>query len=266
MELLPLRSVHVKNIAVTLGEGLSHADINEIFEDLSIPDIAGIGRSRVDRIALALKAEQSSTRSSGIVAKFIEETMIPARYTGRPLEYRQLRTRLNGDLAFLGWSVTERGKLIVIERAETLGEAAALGHRVMAELHQRRTHAEVLKYCTQEFLVEDIFHGLHEATKSISERLRLMTGIAGDGAALFRACLAGTEPVIRINALENETDRSEQNGFLNLLVGLHGMWRNSTAHEVRLNSSLKESEVINALSTITYVHDRLDASTVRTST
>jgi len=42
----------------------------------------------------------------------------------------------------------------------------------------------VFEYCIAELLAENYFHSVFEATKSIAERIRELTGIEIDGATL----------------------------------------------------------------------------------
>jgi Protein of unknown function (Hypoth_ymh) len=44
--------------------------------------------------------------------------------------------------------------------------------------------------------------------------------------------LGGDPPLTCINAWSNDTDRSEQRGFANLVKGIFGMFRNTTAHAI----------------------------------
>jgi hypothetical protein len=49
-------------------------------------------------------------------------------------------------------------------------------------LVERKVHADVLKFCRAELLVDNYFHAVFEATKSVAEKLRQKTGLGSDGA------------------------------------------------------------------------------------
>lgn len=89
-----------------------------------------------------------------------------------------------------------------------------------------------------------------------------MTGAPGDGAALVDAALAlgksGT-PILAVNSLRTQTEKDEQTGLVNLIKGLGGVYRNPTAHDARLNRSVSEKELLEALTMVSMVHRRLDA-------
>jgi uncharacterized protein (TIGR02391 family) len=65
------------------------------------------------------------------------------------------------------------------------------------------------------------------------------------------------QPMVRINAL------SEQKGFKNLLLGIHGHYRNPRAHRTGLGSSEDRDDFFDAFSLFSYIHRRLDRASVR---
>jgi uncharacterized protein (TIGR02391 family) len=42
---------------------------------------------------------------------------------------------------------------------------------------------DVLRYCKEELVVDNYFHAVFEATKSVAEKVRSKTGLTTDGAA-----------------------------------------------------------------------------------
>ena len=71
-------------------------------------------------------------------------------------------------------------------------------------------------------------------------------------------------PILAINAGRTGTDRSEQSGFANLVTGLLGLYRNPTAHDPKLRRTVTDDDLLEALTTMSMVHRRLDNATVRT--
>ena len=84
-----------------------------------------------------------------------------------------------------------------------------------------------------------------------------------DGSDLVDAALGGSAPLLAINSLQTETERSEQRGFTNLIKGVFGTFRNVTAHTPRVCWAVKELDALDLLSTLSYIHRRLDTA-VRT--
>lgn len=70
--------------------------------------------------------------------------------------------------------------------------------------------------------------------KSIGDKVRARTGLLEDGADLMNRALAGDTPMLAINPRQTKSERDEQRGFVNLIIGTFGMFRNPTAHEARI--------------------------------
>jgi uncharacterized protein (TIGR02391 family) len=119
----------------------------------------------------------------------------------------------------------------------------------------------VLRFCKAELLEKNFFHAVLEAAKSVFERLRSMTALTSDGAALADAALssiASGVPLLAINSLQTESEQSEQKGFVNLLKGIAGMVRNVHAHAPRISWAIEEVDALDVLTTISFIHRRLD--------
>ncbi len=68
--------------------------------------------------------------------------------------------------------------------ATTLTEAQTRAGRLQSALEWRGVHPDVLTYCRAELLQENYFHAVLEAMKSIAAKIRAMTDLPSDGAAL----------------------------------------------------------------------------------
>jgi uncharacterized protein (TIGR02391 family) len=245
--------------------GLTGSQIGDLLHRLGMedpfPDI-----TKRDRLTEAFIRRQNADRSCRRIVTFITHVMDPVRYRDRPELLTLRRDRLNERLAFVGLHVNEKGKVAHGARAETLDEATKIATSIRDELRRRKTHAKVLEYCSIEVLKKDNFHACLEATKSIYDRLRLMTGELGDGASLVDATLSpgkSGSPLVVINALATQTERDEQSGLANLTKGLGGLYRNPTAHDPRLRRQVSDHELLEALTTISMVHRRLDSASIR---
>jgi uncharacterized protein (TIGR02391 family) len=53
----------------------------------------------------------------------------------------------------------------------------------------------------------------------------------------------------------------EQRGFMNLLKGLFGTFRNTAAHAPKITWKIDEQDALDILSLISLVHRRLDSAT-----
>ncbi len=93
-----------------------------------------------------------------------------------------------------------------------------------------------------------------------------MCGLNTDGNALVEACLLpriGTT-LMHINGYQSVSDTSEQNGFVNLIKGIFGTFRNPPAHTTRATGlwNLTEADALDLFSMLSFVHRRLDGTRV----
>ena len=51
---------------------------------------------------------------------------------------------------------------------------------------------------------------------------------------------------------------SEQNGFMHLLKGIFGTFRNTTAHAPKITWNIDEQDALDILSTVSLIHRKLD--------
>ncbi len=103
---------------------------------------------------------------------------------------------------------------------------------------------------------------MFEATKGLAERVRAMTHLDRDGHRLVDEALLGSTPMVALNALRDDTERSEQLGIANLLKGVFSASRNPPAHEPRVQWHISEADALDLLSTLSLIHRRLDAAVV----
>ena len=259
----------VEKIAKVLGDthdGLSGSEIGTLLMASTIRDVDGPQQTKWRRIGNALHARQATDRCGNAVIRFITEALRPVRYHDSFEQFHQLRDRLNEVLVFEGLCVNEDGRVARAAGgpAKTLHEAQQRAGTVVSELKRRKAHAAMLEYCTAEIFAKDNFHAVLEATKSIAERLRSMTGLPSDGAQLAdETLLPKNAPRVAVNGLANETDLSEQSGFASVVKGIMGMYRNPTAHIPRLLRTVTDEELYEAFATISMIHRRLDTAAAR---
>jgi uncharacterized protein (TIGR02391 family) len=259
----------IEQIARLIGATDSEFSNNKIeraFARLNIkevnPPTGNQIKAKWRRIDDTLVGHQRRTNSGQVVVRFIEDCVNPGNFMDRPDRFDHWRDALNGVLVFEGLSISRAGKVEKGSKAETLDEAAKIADSLIAELKRRAVHPTVLAFCDRELLQKDLFHGVHEATKSVFERLRQATTETSDGSELIEALfgLGNGAPVIAINDCDTESEKSEHKGFANLMKGAYGIWRNTTAHDARAVSEVKRQEVLDALGTLSYIHRRLDSA------
>lgn len=119
-------------------------------------------------------------------------------------------------------------------------------------------HPEVVKYCSAELMHDNFFHAVFEAAKGLAERIRIMSGVQADGASLIDRVFSIDRPLLAINSLRTETERSEHKGFSALLKGCFAAVRNPLAHEPKILWEGEEDDAADYLSLISLLHRKLD--------
>lgn len=245
--------------------GLTGSKIGQYLRECGCPDPTPQITKR-SRLYAALLEKQNSDRCANNVLNFITYVMNPVRHVGSRDYFETERAKLNSVLAFSGLSLGEDGKLRPVTTAQTLTQAEAMASALRKALVERKVHADVLKFCRAELLVDNYFHAVFEAAKSIAEKLRQKTGLGSDGSQLVDEALgigkAGC-PRLAFNSLTTESERNEHSGLMNLIKGLFGAFRNTTAHAPKIHWNITEQDALDILTTISLVHRRLD-SAVRT--
>ncbi len=62
----------------------------------------------------------------------------------------------------------------------------------------------------------------------------------------------------QLNSLKTETEKGEQKGLVNLLIGLFGTFRNPTAHAEKIYWEMNKEDALDILSLISLVHRKID--------
>lgn len=240
--------------------GLTGTEIQYILAELEIQDPSPT-MTKWKRLFNALAEAQNKYQVGNHLILFINKTMSPVRYTSSPELFAWRQDGLNVALAFAGYAVNSKGQVVHTTPESTVEGALARAKRLNSALQNRGIHQEIFKYCKSELLQDNYFHAVLEAVKGVAERLRQMSGLVTDGADLVNTVFSVNNPVLAINALKTDTERSEQKGIANLLVGVFGAIRNPTAHAPKVVWAMPEQDAIDVLGILSYVHRKLDGAT-----
>ena len=250
----------LRKICDILGDtyaGLTGSEIGQILQDCGIDDPSP-GATKRHRLFEALSRRQRLDRCGNNVVAFIYAAMHPVRYVGNRELFEDRRFQLNQVLAFAGYTLGEDGKLRQVKAARTLSEAQERASRLRRELIARNVHPDVLRFCRAELLQDNYFHAVFEAAKSVADKIREKAGLASDGSRLVDEAFGGKEPLLAFNTLQTETDRSEHTGLMNLMKGLSGVFRNTTAHAPKIKWPINEQDALDMLTLASMIHRRLD--------
>lgn len=255
-------SQHEK-VCQILADELNGVKIGKFLGDNGIPDPDST-MTKWRRLFAALTKVQNKFGEGRYTAILIEKVFDPVNWVGRKNQFESLKSELNTVLAFTGIALGDDGRLRLTQSVNTLSEAEKRANRLQSILKERNVHPDVLRFCRAELLNDNYFHAVLEASKSISEKLRAKSGLKGDGANLAKDALSlGPKkiPRVAINFLRSESEKSEQTGFMNLIIGLFGTFRNPTAHEPKIYWEMTEEDALDILGIISLIHRKLDSST-----
>jgi uncharacterized protein (TIGR02391 family) len=260
----PLDNNSLKAICDIIGEtgsGLTGSEISRLLSQQNIQDVDPMITKR-HRLFAALQTKQNSDKCSNNVLAFLQIVMDPIRYVSNPDSFNNRRDELNVVLALRGLELKQDGKIVKVNQVQTLSEAQRRARHLKTKLSDRKVHSEVLRFCQAELIADNYFHAVFEATKSVADRIRSISGLSGDGAELIDIAFSIKNPILAINTLQTETERSEQTGFGMLLKGIFGTFRNVTAHAPKIKWQMQEEDALDLLSMVSFAHRKLDRTVV----
>lgn len=248
------------------GGGLTGSEIGGLLRQCQIDDVAP-GITKRHRLYAALAARQQRDGVANNVIAFVQAAMHPARYVGKSQLFTERQAGINAVLSLAGLGVDDQGQVIAAQRARTASEAEARAGRLRAELVRRQVHADVLKACRAELLEENYFHAVLEATKSVAEKVRQLSGLTLDGSELVDEAFGMRDrdrrsrtPILALNTLRSISEQSEQRGMMHMMKGIFAVFRNPTAHELKARWAVDEQEALDLLTMVSVVHRRLEGA------
>lgn len=256
----PFTDGQLQSISKAIGNteiGLTGNEIGHVLVNMKLRDTDS-NATKWKRIYNALADYQNNKKTGDIVLTFISKSLEPTKFINKSDKYHEIIENLNKALVFIGLEFKEDGKFYKVKIARTLSEAEMRANALKQKLKNRNVHPYVMEYCRSELLVNNCFHAVLEATKSIASKIREITGLTADGAGLIDEAFSGSNPRIKINSFDTESKKSEQRGFVNLAKGLFGTFRNPTAHSAKLEWNLSDEDALDLFVLASYIIRRIE--------
>ena len=250
----------IESLAKILAEndqGLTGTELSKFIPESGLVDVDP-DNTKWKRLYNSFADYQNKNKNSNKILVFINLTMKPSRFIGQNEKYETIRGELNKRLAFIELELNEKGIFNPVTKATTITEAEQRVNRFKSKLENRNIHPKIYEYCNAELITENYFHSVFEAVKSIAEEIRKKTNLTLDGAELLDKAFSISNPLLKINELETETEQSEQKGFTNLIKGVFGMFRNTTAHSPKIVWKISEDEALDIMTTISLIHKKMN--------
>ena len=257
----------IEEVCKVLADAVTGPQIPNLIAPLKVPEEPDGPGTKWKRLFNAVVARQNKSQDGKALVRLVMEVMAPVRF-GSTAEFEAVRTLVNERLLLSGFEVREDGKVVTVRAARTVGEAQQRADDLRAELARRDVHPDVLAFCRAELLQQNYFHAVLEASKSVADKLRTLSGVtagsASDGTRLVDAtCFPAASPQVRFNDLATEWERSEQTGIATLMKGLFSTFRNPAAHAPRVAWATSRSDALDMLTLASMLHRRLDKAVVR---
>jgi uncharacterized protein (TIGR02391 family) len=250
----------IEAVCRVLGEDVKGSQIANLIAPLKVSETpAQATDTKWKRLFHAVVRAQNRQQDGRPLIRLTCEVMDPVRF-GSPGEHQASRALLNQPLAHYGLEVREDGKVRRAPVARTVSEAQERADWLRSELARRGVHPDVLAFCRTELLQHNCFHAVLEAMKSVSQKIRGLSGVQGDGNELFDAVFSTSKglPVLAFNTLKTETERSEHKGLATLCKGMFSTYRNTTAHAPKVLWAVERQEALDMLTLASMLHRRLD--------
>ena len=254
----PFSNGVIESLAKALGESASGSEITAALKQCAIEDNSGES-TKWRRLHAIFSKQQQRDQSANSILQFVRTLLEPARFIGRNEKFEFYRQSVNTGLSFQGFELQPDGNIRRRSPVTTIPEAERRANAIRAKLHGRGIHHQAMKYCQAEFMHENYFHAVFEATKGLAQRIRDESGIEADGAILIDRVFAINHPIIAFNALQTETELSEHIGFATLLKGCFAAVRNPLAHQPKILWK-GEDDAADYFTLISLLHRKLDDS------
>ena len=223
-------------------------------------DYAYLPPSKRKRLLHAVEVMYEQSGGQGVL-HLVRTLYDPVLYAGNSDDFTAFCNRINLILRFSGYEYRDDGQFHRVVETRDLSEADKRATAVENRLSSRRIHSEVQKYCKAEYMEENYFHAVFEASKGLAERLREKTGLKVDGVNLVKQSFERPKngfPRLVINSLDNETERNEHDGFMRLLLGSFQMFRNPISHIPKVIWQRDIEDAVDCLTLISFLHFVLD--------
>ena len=256
----PISAETLESISKILGDQNTGSQIENYLAQVGIQD-TDPGITKWKRLFNAFAHYQNSSHESNKILIFIQKTLSPIRYADNLNQFEENRKNVNTRLLFIGLELLDNGKFRKVTEAKTIPEAQKRANILKSKLNDRQVHPDVLRFCKAELLQDNYFHAVFEATKSVADKIREKSGLICDGSELVdRAFGLGQQktPILAFNTLVTESEESEHKGFMHLIKGLFGMFRNTTAHAPKIKWVINEQDALDSLTLASMLHRTLD--------
>ncbi|MGP0101218.1 MAG: TIGR02391 family protein [Solirubrobacteraceae bacterium] len=251
----PITGMTLEDIARAIGDTYTAPQLPRYLRESGIPEEfiqAEVPASKWEYVLGIFEALHDGGSAARRALRQFIGGWLEGRYHAPPRT--EVRKRIVALLAAQGWHVRE-GRLVIGERtADMAGTLTPVGQDArIAALHAdvRQAADRYLESGHPEVAIFEVF-------KAVNNRVKRMTGLDVDGAALMGEAFKDSNPPLALADLSTETGRNIQAGFRFLFMGAVRGIRNPDAHE--LFKVLDAEEALETLAFASMLMRRLDSA------
>ena len=241
---------------------MTGSTITKMFEQLNIEDNSNQS-TKWRRLDFVMRESQTTYGCGNKILEIIKYVFHPtSSWFSDNNEYKSYINEINKCISFYGYEVQEDGNIHLIKSSKTRTQANERYDLLKSKLIERNIHPQILEFCTQDIVNEDYFSIIFEASKSVYDRIRKMTGINLDGNRLIYTCFDLKYPIIIFNALKTDTEKNLYSGLKNILLSIAQIGRNPKAHTPKIYSYDSLDNCLDILNLISFSHKMLDQCSI----
>jgi uncharacterized protein (TIGR02391 family) len=254
--------ISIEKLSRILGEYTTGGQLTQLLIQCSLECPEDIS-TKWRRINFAFLRSQEIHQTPNHILRFVKVFTEPVRFIDQPHVFNELMSEINPILAFSGYKIDNDNNILRTSIVTNISDAQKRSNELKQILSQRQIHPEVIKFCKPELLDKNYFHAVLEANKSVFEKIRQLSSLTCDGSELIDKAFSTKNPILALNTLRTDSERSEQSGFANLLKGISSMFRNPTAHSPKVYWEISKEDAVDLMSTLSFVHRKLESNVVK---
>jgi len=130
--------------------------------------------------------------------------------------------------------------------------------KLIFDAFMEQMHPKIINYCMRYYEMGDYFHAVLEASKLYVNTVKGMSGSEQDGFPLMADAFKIKHPLLKVSCCISESEKSYQEGFMHLSMGLVNAFRHPLAHESHRDWDISKDKCIDILHFISYMLKELD--------
>lgn len=256
----------LEQIARILGEQYRGWEIANFFHYIGFPQYKHDGQTARWYFALGALVEiQSGHEGTRNIIKIIELLCDPQRYTNQPEVHADILKRVDEILKPFNFTLNENckviarqnGKIVIVDELDTAVDSSETEEAKLFDA--RDFHAEIKRHGQSLFLQGQHFHAVFECCKAFDKYVREKSRLdLLSGSGLMAQAFSLEKGRLRLNTLQSQTERDEQEGLKHLCMGLVNAIRNPGGHEPELDRPMSREDALDVLSMISFLYRQVD--------